>query len=266
MSNEKKVIDLKPATRAAIFGRTVEFFEAEGSRRDALAHLLGRKWSVASQRYVQHATHAPLIRVEDLSAKTANPQKYEALRAAYIHANSDRFGAAFAGFTLKHIAAMTRDDVAEHKLQLADGNKKPQTKAQEAKVKKFTDAQASARNKISSGMADLRDTANVILAKPSRKSESAKSKAPKLPQSKTAGGTDSTNGNVAEREIESGTAPEAKGSAVPFAIQHPVLIEVVNKLAQFDIGQQAVVAESDTLQALLDGLNRALKANHKIKK
>ena len=264
MSNEKKVIDLKPTTRAAIFGRTVEFFEAEGSRRDALAHLLGKQWSVPSQRYVN--AHAPLIRVEDLSAKTANPQKYEALRAAYIHANDGRFGAAFAGFTLKRIATMTRDDVAEHKLKLADGNKKPQTKTQKAKIKKFTDAQASARNKISTGMADLRDTANVILAKPSRKSESAKSKAPKLPQSNTAGGTDSTNGNVAERKIESGTAPEAKGSAVPFAIQHPVLIEVVNKLAQFDIGQQAVVAESDTLQALLDGLNRALKANHKTKK
>ena len=270
MSNEKKVIDLKPTTRAAIFGRTVEFFEATDSRRDVLAHLLGKEWSVTSQRYVK-ADHAPLIRVEDLTAKTANPQKYEALRAAYIHASSDRFGAAFAGFTLKHIVAMTRDDVAEHKLQLSDGNKKPQTKAQKAKVKKFTKAQASANNKISTGMADLRDTANVILAKPSRKSESKKGELQRLSDKLvrdglTAGGTDSTNGNVAEREIESGTEPEAKGSAVPFAIQHPILIEVVNKLAQFDIGQQAVVAESDTLQALLDGLNRALKANHKTKK
>ena len=241
MSNEKKVIDLKPTTRAAIFGRTVEFFEAEGSRRDALAHLLGKQWSVASQRYVK-AEHAPLIRVEDLSAKTANPQKYEALRAAYVHANDKRFGAAFAGFTLKRIATMTRDDVAEHKLQLADGNKKPQTKAQKAKVKKFTDAQISARNKISTGMADLRDTANVILAKPSRKSESAKSKAPKLPQSNTAGGTDSTTGNVAEREIESGTAPEAKGILPPL-IRDPRLVTMLNTVAQYDLEKQARFTE-----------------------
>jgi len=241
MSNEKKVIDLKPTTRAAIFGRTVEFFEAEGSRRDALAHLLGKQWSVASQRYVK-AEHAPLIRVEDLSAKTANPQKYEALRAAYVHANDKRFGAAFAGFTLKRITTMTRDDVAEHKLQLADGNKKPQTKAQKAKVKKFTDAQAKANNKISTGMADLRDTANVILAKPSRKSESAKPKAPKLPQSKTAGGTDSTNGNVAEREIESGTAPEAKGILPPL-IRDPRLVTMLNTVAQYDLEKQARFTE-----------------------
>ena len=241
MSNEKKVIDLKPTTRAAIFGRTVEFFEAEGSRRDALAHLLGKEWSVTSQRYVK-ADHTPLIRVEDLTAKTANPQKYEALRAAYIHASSDRFGAAFAGFTLKHIVAMTRDDVAEHKLQLADGNKKPQTKAQKAKVEKFTKAQASANNKISSGMADLRDTANVILAKPSRKSESAKSKAVKLPQSKTAGGTDSTTGNVAERETESGTAPEAKGTLPP-AIRDPRLVTMLNTVAQYDLEKQARFTE-----------------------
>jgi hypothetical protein len=241
VSNEKKVIDLKPTTRAAIFGRTVEFFKAEGSRRDALAHLLGKEWSVASQRYVR-ADHSPMIRVEDLTAKTANPQKYEALRAAYIHASSDRFGAAFAGFTLKHIVAMTRDDVAEHKLQLADGNKKPQTKAQKAKVKKFTNAQASANNKISSGMADLRDTANVILAKPSRKSESAKSKAPKLPQSNTASGTDSTKGNVAEREIESGTAPEAKGTLPP-AIRDPRLVTMLNTVAQYSLEEQARFTE-----------------------
>lgn len=240
MSN-KKVIDLKPTTRDAIFGRTVEFFEAEGSRRDSLAHLLGKQWSVASRRYV-NADHPPLIRVEDLYAKTANPQKYEALRAAYIHANSDRFGAAFAGFTLAHIAAMTRDDVAEHKLQLADGNKKPQTKAQKAKVKKFTDALASARSKISTGMADLRDTANVILAKPSRKSGSTKPKAPKLPQSNTAGGTDSTKGNVAEREIESGTAPEAKG-VLPPSIRDPRLVTMLNTVAQYDLEKQARFTE-----------------------
>ena len=242
MSNEKKVvIDLKPTTRAAIFGRTVEFFEAEGSRRDALAHLLGKEWSVTSQRYVK-AEHAPLIRVEDLTAKTANPQKYEALRAAYIHASSDRFGAAFAGFTLKHIIAMTRDDVAEHKLQLADGNKKPQTKAQKAKVKKFTDAQASARNKISTGMADLRDTANVILAKPSRKSESAKSKTPTLPQPDTASGTDSTTRNVVDVEIESGTATEAK-SILPPAIRDPRLLTMLNTVAQYDLEKQAQFTE-----------------------
>jgi len=266
VSNEKKVIDLKPTTFDAIYERTTSYFESDYAKRDHLAYLLGMAWSEKSMRYVR-ADHSPMIRVEDLAAKTANPQKYEALRLGYINANSNRLGnTAFADLSLREISAMTRDDVKEHKSILADGNKKPQTKAQIARVKRFTDAQASARNKISSGMADMRDTANVILAKPSRKAESAKPKAPTLPQPDTASGTDSTTRNVVDVEIESGTATEAKGSVVPFAIQHPILIEVVNKLAQFDIGQQAVVAESDTLQALLDGLNRALKANHKTKK
>jgi hypothetical protein len=241
MSNEKKVIDLKPTTRAAIFGRTVEFFEAEGSRRDALAHLLGKQWSVTSQRYVK-ADHTPLIRVEDLTAKTANPHKYEALRAAYIHANDERFGAAFAGFTLAGISAMTTDDVKEHKLQLADGNKKPQTKAQIAKIEQFTKAQAKANNKISTGMADLRDTANVILAKPSRKSESAKSKTPTLPQPDTASGTDSTTRNVVDVEIESGTATEAK-SILPPSIRDPRLLTILNTVSQYSLEEQARFTE-----------------------
>jgi len=265
VSNEKKVIDLKPTTRAAIVEGTKQFFDAENSKRSQLAHLLGMAWSEKSMRYVR-ADHAPIMKPDDFYASKGNPQKYAAVREGYIIANDKRFGKTFDGFTLAEISLMTTDDVKEHKLQLADGNKKPQTKAQTAKVERFKDAQESARNKISTGIADLRDTVNVILAKPSRKSESAKSKAPTLPQPDTASGTDSTTRNVVDVEIESGTATEAKGSVVPFAIQHPILIEVVNKLAQFDIGQQAVVAESDTLQALLDGLNRALKANHKTKK
>jgi hypothetical protein len=137
---------------------------------------------------------------------------------------------------------MTRDDVKEHKSILADGNKKPQTKAQIARVKRFTDAQASARNKISSGMADMRDTANVILAKPSRKSESAKSKAPTLPQPDTASGTDSTTRNVVDVEIESGTATEAK-SVLPPAIRDPRLLTMLNAVSQYDLEKQARFTE-----------------------
>ena len=74
MSN-KKVIDLKPATFDAIYERTTSYFESDYGKRDQLAYLLGMEWSAKSARYVR-ASHAPIIRIEDLSAKTANPQKY----------------------------------------------------------------------------------------------------------------------------------------------------------------------------------------------
>ena len=241
MSNEKKVIDLKPTTRAAIVEGTKQFFDIENSRRNLLAHLLGMKWSAKSDRYVR-ADHAPIMKPDDFYASKGNPQKYAAVREGYIIANDERFGTQFAGFTLKHIIAMTRDDVAEHKLQLADGNKKPQTKAQIAKIEQFTKAQAKANNKISTGISDMRDTVNVILAKPSRKSESAKSKAPTLPQPDTASGTDSTTRNVVDVEIESGTATEAK-SILPPAIRDPRLLTMLNTVAQYNLEKQAQFTE-----------------------
>jgi len=253
VSNEKKVIDLKPTTRAAITDASKRFFDAENSKRIQLAHLLGMKWSAKSDRYVR-ADHAPIMKPDDFYASKGNPQKYAAVREGYIIANDERFGTQFAGFTLAGISVMTTDDVKEHKVALADGNKKPQTKAQIAKVEQFTKAQASANNKISSGMADLRDTANVILAKPSRKSESAKSKAPTLPQPDTASGTDSTTRNVVDVEIESGTATEAK-SILPPAIRDPRLTRVLNHCAQLDEKGQAEFVEImiDIMESLESG-------------
>ena len=255
MSNQKKVIDLKPATEQSIREGSQEFFNDVNSGRDVLAALLGRVWSATSDRYVLNKGAKAVLSTDDLRA-SGNPQKYGALVAGYIAANDERFGARFAGFTLAEISAMDRDAVKEYKLGLADGNKKPQTKAQIALVERFTDAQASAKNKISSGMQTLRDQADAILGVTSRKAKKVKTQ--KVAATPTASGTDSTTGNVLNSEVESGSVTEVKGSAVPFSIQHPVLIELVNKLAQFDVGQQAIVAESNAMQTLLEGLNRAL--------
>jgi hypothetical protein len=94
-----------------------------------------------------------------------------------------------------------------------------------------------------------------------------RTKAGKLAKAKTAAGKDSQTGNVStDTEIESGPVTEVKTSPVPRSIQHPVLIELINKLAAFDVGQQAVIAETDAVQTLLEGLTNTLKVNHKLKK
>ena len=50
MSNQKKVIDLKPATEQSIREGSQEFFDNVLGSRDVLAKLLGRKWSADSHR------------------------------------------------------------------------------------------------------------------------------------------------------------------------------------------------------------------------
>ena len=101
----------------------------------------------------------------------------------------------------------------------------------------------------------------------SGKAKDKRTKAGKVAKAKTAAGKDSQTGNVStDTHIESGPVTEAKTSPVPRAIQHPVLIELVNKLAAFDVGQQAVIAETDAVQNLLEGLTNTLKVNHKLRK
>ena len=239
MSNQKKVIDLKPATEQSIREGSQEFFNDVNSGKDVLAALLGRKWSATSDRYVLNKEAKAVLSTDDLRA-SGNPQKYGALVAGYIAANDERFGARFAGFTLAEISAMDRDAVREYKLGLADGNKKPQTKAQIAAVKKFTDAQASARNKISTGMATLRDTADTILGVTSRKAKKAKTQ--NVASAPTASGTDSTTGNVLDSEVESGSVTEADG-ILPPAIRDPRLLKMFNTVAQYDLTGQARFAE-----------------------
>ena len=81
---------------------------------------------------------------------------------------------------------------------------------------------------------------------------------------KTAAGKDSQTGNVStDTHIESGPVTEVKTSPAPRSIQHPTLIELVNKLAAFDVVEQAVIAESKALQGLLAGLTRTLSHRNK---
>jgi len=47
---------------------------------------------------------------------------------------------------------------------------------------------------------------------------------------------------VAEREIESGTAPEAKGTLPP-AIRDPRLVTMLNTVAQYSLEEQARFTE-----------------------
>jgi hypothetical protein len=101
----------------------------------------------------------------------------------------------------------------------------------------------------------------------SGKAKDKRTKAGKVAKTKTAAGKDSQTGNVStDTHVESGPVTEVKTSPVPRSIQHPVLIELINKLAAFDVGQQAVIAETDAVQNLLEGLTNTLKVNHKLKK
>jgi hypothetical protein len=96
----------------------------------------------------------------------------------------------------------------------------------------------------------------------SGKATDKRTKAAKVAKPKTAAGKDSQTGSVStDTHIESGPVTEVKTSPVPRSIQHPVLIELVNKLAAFDVGQQGVIAESQALQNLLEGLTHTLNVN-----
>ena len=91
-----------------------------------------------------------------------------------------------------------------------------------------------------------------------------RTKAGKVAKAKTAAGKDSQTGNVStDTHIESGPVTEVKTSPAPRSIQHPTLIELVNKLAAFDVAEQAVIAESKSVQGLLAGLTRTLSHRNK---
>ena len=101
----------------------------------------------------------------------------------------------------------------------------------------------------------------------SGKAKDKRTKEVRITKTKTAAGKDSQTGNVStDTHVESGPVTEVKTSPVPRSIQHPVLIELINKLAAFDVGQQAVIAETDAVQNLLEGLTNTLKVNHKLRK
>lgn len=211
------------------------YFSASENARVIAARMLGLKRSADGSRFVKAGK--PAVAIADTYEKKGNPEVYAQLRAGFIASRSDGFGRTFAGFTLAEIKSMDRDSVKSYKLKLCAGNKKPVTKAQTDKVEKFKAAQGRANNIISSGMFNLRNQLISLLA-PFETKTVAPNKAPKAP---TAAGKDTQTGNVStDTEIESGLVTEAKTSPVPRSIQHPTLIELVNKLAAFDVGQQVL--------------------------
>lgn len=232
------------------------YFSASENARVIAARMVGLKRSADGSRFVKAGK--PTITIADTYEKKGDPEVYAQLRTGFIASRSDGFGRTFAGFTLAEIKSMDRDAVKSHKLKLCAGNKKPVTKAQAAKVEKFKAAQGRANNIISSGMANLRNQLISLLA-PFETKTVAPNKAPKA---QTAKGKDTQTGGVStDTHIESGPVTEAKTSPVPRSIQHPTLIELVNKLAAFDVGQQGVIAESQAVKALLEGLTHTLNVN-----
>jgi len=232
------------------------YFKADDNARVIAARMLGLKRSADGSRFVKAGK--PLVTIADTYEKKGDPEVYAQLRTGFIASRSASFGRTFAGFTLAEIKGMDRDAAKAHKLKLSGGNKKPVTKAQKAAVDKFTAAQGRAHNIVSSGMANLRGTLTSLLS-PFEPKTVAPNKAPKA---QTAKGKDSQTGNVStDTHVESGPLPEVKTSPVPRSIQHPVLIELVNKLAAFDVGQQGVIAESQAVKNLLEGLTHTLNVN-----
>ena len=232
------------------------YFSASENARVIAARMVGLKRSADGSRFVKAGK--PTITIADTYETKGDPEVYAQLRTGFIASRSKGFGRTFDGFTLAEIKGMDRDTVKAHKLKLCAGNKKPVTKAQAAKVKKFTAAQGRANNIVSSGMANLRNQLISLLA-PFETKTVAPNKAPKA---QTAKGKDAQTGGVStDTHIESGPLPEVNTSPVPRSIQHPVLIELVNKLAAFDVGQQGVIAESQAVQNLLEGLTHTMNVN-----
>ena len=245
---------------AGIETQSETFFAAGNDQTAAVATMLDLVWSPKTARHVKEGK--AMINRGDLSfnkSEHADNTKYNALRRGYVLANNEKFGThKLAGFTTLELFEMTREDVKNHKLALCNGNKKPATKAQAKALAAFIEAQRITNNRISSGMANLRNKIDEMLGTPKTVKPN---KAPKQP---TAKGKDTQTGSVStDTHVESGPVTEAKTSPVPRAIQHPVLIELVNKLASFDVAAQAVIAESDTVQGLLAGLTRTLNDRNK---
>ena len=247
---------------AGIEAQSQAFAGSKAAQKDATAALLGLTWSSKTAQYIKAKGAKPMINVTDLSfnkAQYADNSKFHALERGYVLANYERFGTVgLAGFNMLELYSMDRDAVKAYKLKLCAGNKKPATKAQAAKVALFIKAQATTRNRVSTGMQNLRKEVNDMLGVPTVV------KPTKAPKAQTAKGKDTkTSGVSTDTHIESGPVAEAKTSPAPRSIQHPVLIELVNKLAAFDVAEQAVIAESDSVQGLLAGLTRTLSHRNK---
>lgn len=215
------------------------FFAAGNNQVAAVATMLGLVWSPKTARHVKEGK--AMINRGDLSfnkSEHADNTKYDALRRGFVLANNEKFGTVgLAGFTTLELFEMTREDVKNHKLALCNGNKKPATKAQEKALAAFIVAQSTTRNRISTGMANLRNKIDEMLGTPKVV------KANKAPKAQTAKGKDTQTGSVStDTEIESGTATESD-SALPPMIRDPRLTALLNVVAQMDLPQQAEMYE-----------------------
>ena len=225
---------------AGIETQSETFFTAANNQSAAVAKMLGLVWSSKTARHVKEGK--AMINRGDLSfnkSEHADNTKYDALRRGYVLANNERFGTVgLAGFTTLELFEMSRDDVKNHKLALCNGNKKPATKAQAKALAAFIKAQRTTANRISTGMANLRNKIDEMLGTP----KTAKpNKAPKQP---TAKGKDTQTGNVSPNtEVESGSEAEVK-STLPPTLVDPDLIRLVNAFAQCPPEQQAWIAKS----------------------
>ena len=225
---------------AGIEEQAEAFFAAGNDQVAATAKMLGLVWSPKTARHVKEGK--AMINRGDLSfnkSEHADNTKYDALRRGYVLANNERFGTVgLAGFTTLELFEMTREDVKNHKLALCNGNKKPATKAQAKALAAFIKAQRTTANRISSGMANLRNKIDEMLGTPKVV------KANKAPKQPTAKGKGTQTGNIAPSiEVESGSEAEVK-STLPPTLVDPDLIRLVNAFAQCPPEQQAWIAKS----------------------
>ena len=224
---------------AGIEEQAEAFFASANNQVAATAKMLGLVWSPKTARHVKEGK--AMINRGDLSfnkSEGADNTKFHALQRGYVNANNKKFGTLkLAGFTTLELFEMTREDVKNHKLALCNGNKKPATKAQAKALAAFIDAQRTTANRISSGMANLRNKIDEMLGVPKVV------KANKAPKQPTAKGKDTQTGSVStDTEIESGTETEV-GSPLPPAIRDPRLTALLNVVAQMDLPEQAKMYE-----------------------
>ena len=249
MSNQKVEVSVA-ATIKSIVTMSKGYHGAEINKRDKLANAMGFVWSDKSGKYVKGGK--AILRRVDLT-DTGDLAKFNALKAGFVLANSERLGARYNGYTLAEIFALDKDEKAAIKLKLCNGNKKATaTKAQKAKVAAFVKGVNAAANVISSGIANMRVTFDTVICPTPAKTALKDQKAPKT---NTAGGTDSKIGDVSnDNEIESGSHTEAD-SILPPAIRDPRLTTLFNQVAQLTIEDQAAFYEV-AVKALADTLTK----------
>tara|TARA_X000001388_G_scaffold75273_1_gene69697 strand:- start:678 stop:1427 length:750 start_codon:yes stop_codon:yes gene_type:complete len=225
---------------AGIEEQSKAFFTAGNNQVTAVATMLGLVWSPKTARHIKEGK--AMINRGDLSfnkSEHADNTKFHALQRGYVNANTEKFGTVgLAGFTTLELFEMTREDVKNHKLALCNGNKKPATKSQAKAFAAFQTAQRTTANRISSGMANLRNKIDEMLGTPKVE------KPNKTPKQPTAKGKDTQTGSVSPNtEVESGSEAEVK-STLPPTLVDPDLIRLVNAFAQCPPEQQAWIAKS----------------------